>query len=111
VSISFAVQPKPERLAQAFLIAEGFIGGGNILYADGLSQRLEHVNQDIQGATVLGKDSIATSIEERPLAPRSNCAVTGLYFYDNDVVEIAKPIGGLNVSTQHTIAYGGYGGV
>lgn len=63
------------------------------------------------GVVVFGKDGIATSIEERLLAPRSNCAVTGLYFYDNDVVEIAKPIGGLNVSTQHAIANGGYGGV
>ena len=115
ISLQYAEQPKPEGLAQAFIIGEEFIGndpctlilGDNIFYAQGLSSRLEHVSQKQRGATVFGysvndperygvvafdERGRATSIEEKPENPKSNYAVTGLYFYDNDVVEIAKNI-------------------
>jgi len=115
IHLQYAIQPSPDGLAQAFIIGETFIGhdavtlvlGDNIFYADGLPARLRHVGQQDKGATVFGywvndperygvvafdTDGKATSIEEKPSQPTSNYAVTGLYFYDNDVVEIAKSI-------------------
>jgi len=115
INLQYAIQPSPDGLAQAFIIGEEFIGsdtvtlvlGDNIFYADGLPDRLQHVSQQEKGATVFGywvsdperygvvafnEEGIATSIEEKPQAPKSNFAVTGLYFYDNDVVDIAKSI-------------------
>ena len=115
ICLEYAVQPHPGGLAQAFIIGEKFIGrdpvtlilGDNIFYAEGLSQRLQVIAGQDQGATVFGyyvKDPqrygvvefdtqhVVKSIEEKPVRPKSNFAVTGLYFYDNDVVEIAKTI-------------------
>ncbi|EFS00583.1 glucose-1-phosphate thymidylyltransferase RfbA [Listeria seeligeri] len=115
INISYAVQEKPEGLAQAFIIAEDFIGddsvslilGDNIYYGQGLSKMLQRASAKQTGATVFGyhvndperfgvvefDDSMkAISIEEKPTDPKSNYAVTGLYFYDNRVVEIAKNI-------------------
>ena len=115
ISLSYAVQPSPDGLAQAFIIGEEFIAedtvtlilGDNIFYAEGLAERLQNVTSQTQGATVFGyyvddperygvvdfdPDGHALSIEEKPANPASNYAVTGLYFYDNDVVEIAKTI-------------------
>ncbi len=115
VNIQYAVQPRPEGLAQAFIIGEEFIGnsavtlvlGDNIFYARGFSTRLETIAAKTRGATVFGyfvqdpqrygvvtfdEQGRATSIEEKPQNPKSNYAVTGLYFYDNDVVEIARSI-------------------
>ena len=115
VHFEYAVQPKPDGLAQAFLIGEGFIGkdnvslvlGDNIFYGAGLRNRVLQAAGQERGATVFGyyvKDPErfgvvefdsqfhALSIEEKPKKPRSNYAVTGLYFYDNRVVEIAKGI-------------------
>ncbi|MBC1444849.1 glucose-1-phosphate thymidylyltransferase RfbA [Listeria seeligeri] len=115
INISYAVQEKPEGLAQAFIIAEDFIGddsvslilGDNIYYGQGLSKMLQRASAKPTGATVFGyhvndperfgvvefDDSMkAISIEEKPTNPKSNYAVTGLYFYDNRVVEIAKNI-------------------
>ncbi|MBC1421756.1 glucose-1-phosphate thymidylyltransferase RfbA [Listeria seeligeri] len=115
INISYAVQEKPEGLAQAFIIAEDFIGddsvslilGDNIYYGQGLSKMLQRASAKTTGATVFGyhvndperfgvvefDDSMkAISIEEKPTNPKSNYAVTGLYFYDNRVVEIAKNI-------------------
>ncbi|BDD00018.1 glucose-1-phosphate thymidylyltransferase RfbA [Persicobacter psychrovividus] len=110
----YAEQPKPEGLAQAFLIAEDFIGdddvalilGDNIFYGSGLSKLLQsntqpdggvvyayHVNDpERYGVVEFDKDQKAISIEEKPVAPKSNYAVPGLYFYDNSVVEIAKAV-------------------
>jgi glucose-1-phosphate thymidylyltransferase len=113
-SISYAVQPSPDGLAQAFIIGEEFIGkekvalilGDNIFYGSGLSQLLQS-NNDPEGGVIFAyqvhdperygvvefdKDFNALSIEEKPEKPKSNYAVPGLYFYDNDVVEIAKNI-------------------
>lgn len=113
--IEYKVQPKPEGLAQAFILGAEFIGndsvclvlGDNIYYGGGLSKMLQHAAQKEKGATVFGyhvndperfgvvdfdKDMNALSIEEKPEKPKSHYAVTGLYFYDNDVVEIAKNI-------------------
>jgi glucose-1-phosphate thymidylyltransferase len=113
--ISYAVQPSPDGLAQAFLIGEEFIGhdrvslvlGDNIFYGPGFSPKLREAVGRTRGATVFGyqvKDPErfgvvefdarmrAISIEEKPTQPRSRFAVTGLYFYDNDVVEIAKRV-------------------
>lgn len=118
INISYAVQPSPDGLAQAFIIGEEFIGdddvclvlGDNIFYGQGFTPKLVHALDNAkngQGATVFGyqvKDperfgvvefdekQKAVSIEEKPVRPKSNYAVTGLYFYDNDVVEIAKSI-------------------
>lgn len=110
----FAVQPKPEGLAQAFIIGEEFIGddkvalilGDNIFYGTGLQEVLKahtdpeggvvfayHVNDPQRyGVVEFDKDKKAISIEEKPENPKSNFAVPGLYFYDNDVIEIAKGI-------------------
>ncbi|EAG9465764.1 glucose-1-phosphate thymidylyltransferase [Listeria monocytogenes] len=115
INISYAVQEKPEGLAQAFIIAEDFIGddsvslilGDNIYYGQGLSKMLQRAFAKKAGATVFGyhvndperfgvvefdESMKAISIEEKPTEPKSNYAVTGLYFYDNRVVEIAKSI-------------------
>lgn len=115
ISLSYAVQPSPDGLAQAFIIGEDFIGddsvalilGDNIYHGPGLSAMLQRAAAKESGATVFGyqvKDPErfgvvefddkmnAISIEEKPEHPKSNYAVTGLYFYDNDVIEIAKNI-------------------
>ncbi len=115
LNIQYAIQAKPEGLAQAFIIAEEFVGndavtlilGDNIYYGEGLSQRLLALSKQNSGATVFGyyvrdperygvvefdENGMALSIEEKPENPKSNYAVTGLYFYDNDVLEIAKNI-------------------
>lgn len=115
IHLSYAIQPKPEGLAQAFLIGERFIGydsvclvlGDNIFYGQGFSPKLRQASRRKRGATVFGyqvKDPErfgvvefdnqrrAISIEEKPQNPRSHYAVTGLYFYDNDVIEIAKQV-------------------
>jgi len=107
ISLSYAVQPSPDGLAQAFIIGEDFIGdvGDNIFHGNGLSAMLQRAEAKEKGATVFGyqvkdperfgvvefDDNMnAISIEEKPEHPKSNFAVTGLYFYDNDVVEIAN---------------------
>lgn len=115
VKLTYAEQPRPDGLAQAFVIGEEFIGkdpcclilGDNIFYGQHFSDNLRSASAQQQGATVFGyhvsdperfgvvefdKNGRALSIEEKPLKPKSNYAVTGLYFYDNDVVEIAKSI-------------------
>lgn len=115
LSIDYAVQPSPDGLAQAFIIGEKFIGndpvtlilGDNIFYAEGLSSRLQTIADQDKGATIFGyyvkdpqrygvagfdENGIVTSLEEKPANPKSNYAVTGLYFYDNDVINIAKQI-------------------
>jgi glucose-1-phosphate thymidylyltransferase len=115
LNLQYAEQPNPGGLAQAFLIGESFVGNGlsslvlgdNIFYGQNLSQSLQNANQQTAGATVfayhvsdperygvvvLDENGKATEIEEKPKVPRSNFAVTGLYFYDQDVVEIAKSI-------------------
>lgn len=115
LTIEYAVQPSPDGLAQAFLIGDDFIGdsnvvlvlGDNIFYGQSFSNNLKAAVSKESGATIFGYhvkdperfgvvefDSNGTviSIDEKPLTPKSNYAVTGLYFYDNDVVEIAKSI-------------------
>ncbi|MCM8527339.1 MAG: glucose-1-phosphate thymidylyltransferase RfbA [Lentisphaeraceae bacterium] len=115
VNIQYAVQPSPDGLAQAFIIGEEFIGndscslvlGDNIFYGENFPNVLNEVNKQTVGATVFAyyvrdperygvvdfdKSGKALSIEEKPENPKSNYSVTGLYFYDNDVVEIAKGI-------------------
>lgn len=115
VNMSYAVQPSPDGLAQAFIIGEEFIGddsvclvlGDNIFYGQSFSNQLQRAVSRDQGATVFGymvKDperfgvvefdstGKVLSIEEKPEVAKSNFAVTGLYFYDNDVIEIAKSV-------------------
>ena len=115
ISIEYAVQPSPDGLAQAFIIGEEFIGksnvalvlGDNIFYGQHFSTNLSTAANNIKGATVFGyhvkdpgrfgvvefdKDGNVLSIEEKPVHPKSNYAITGLYFYDNDVIDIAKSI-------------------
>lgn len=115
VSLSYEIQPSPDGLAQAFIIGEEFIGndsvclvlGDNIFYGQGFSPKLKQAAARTSGATVFGyqvkdperfgvvafdENNKAISIEEKPEQPKSNYAVTGLYFYDNDVVEIAKQV-------------------
>ncbi len=115
IQLSYAEQPSPDGLAQAFLIGEGFIGtdsvclilGDNIFYGQGFRPMLQSAANRSHGATVFGyhvKDPErfgvvefdanrrAVSIEEKPQKPRSHFAVTGLYFYDNDVIEISRQV-------------------
>jgi glucose-1-phosphate thymidylyltransferase len=115
ISLQYEVQPRPEGLAQAFIIGESFIGadpvclilGDNIFFGHGLPEQLQHAFAKEKGATIFGyyvknprhygvinfdADGRILDIEEKPRKPKSNVAVTGLYFYDNDVVEIAKSI-------------------
>lgn len=115
LSIEYAVQPSPDGLAQAFIIGEDFIGdsnvalvlGDNIFYGQHFSDNLKASKSKASGATIFGyhvkdperfgvvdfdNDGKVLSIEEKPVTPKSNYAVTGLYFYDNDVVKIAKSI-------------------
>ena len=115
LTLEYAEQPKPDGLAQAFLIGEKFIGESdvclilwdNIFYGQGFTAMLSEVNKRQEGATVFGyfvndperfgvvefdDNGKAVSIEEKPTKPKSNYAVTGLYFYDNSVIEIAKKI-------------------
>ncbi len=115
INITYAEQPSPDGLAQAFIIGDEFIGddnvclvlGDNIFYGQGFTQKLLSAARRSKGATVFGyqvkdpqrfgviefdKQMRALSIEEKPAHPKSSYAVTGLYFYDNEVVEIAKTI-------------------
>jgi glucose-1-phosphate thymidylyltransferase len=115
IHLSYAIQPSPDGLAQAFIIGEHFIGnapsalvlGDNIFYGHDFQQLLGSADQQSQGATVFAyhvkdperygvvafdKEGIANSIEEKPQNPKSNYAVTGLYFYDQQVVDIAKAV-------------------
>lgn len=115
VAISYKVQPSPDGLAQAFILGEDFIGqdsvclvlGDNIFYGPNFSPKLKTAAAITRGATVFGyqvkdperfgvvafdENKRAISIEEKPASPKSNYAVTGLYFYDNDVIEIAKSV-------------------
>jgi len=115
INIQYTLQPSPDGLAQAFLLGETFIGrdpaclilGDNIFYGSGLSNKLRRAAQRTEGASVFAyyvqdperygvvefdNEGRAIGIEEKPTQPRSNYAVTGLYFYDNEVVSIAKNI-------------------
>jgi len=115
ISISYAVQPYPGGLAQAFLVGEEFIAGeacalvlgDNIFYGSDLAQAVQRAAKQTEGATVFayyvrhpqrygvvefGRDGKAISLEEKPAEPRSNYAVTGLYFYDETIVDVAKSI-------------------
>ncbi|ELB2734425.1 TPA: glucose-1-phosphate thymidylyltransferase RfbA [Vibrio alginolyticus] len=115
IELKYAVQPTPDGLAQAFIIGEEFIGedscclvlGDNIFWGQGFTPKLLNAARQAKGATVFGykvhdperfgvvefdKNMKAVSIEEKPERPKSDFAVTGLYFYDNNVVEIAKQI-------------------
>jgi glucose-1-phosphate thymidylyltransferase len=112
IKIEYAVQPEPEGLAQAFIIGKDFLGGApsclvlgdNIFYGVGLTERLKRASMQQHGATVFGywvkdperygvaefnQDGQVIGIEEKPTSPKSNYAVTGLYFYDNRVCELA----------------------
>lgn len=115
VDIEYAIQPSPDGLAQAFLIGENFIGdsnvalvlGDNIFYGQNFTENLKAATSKGSGASIFGyhvkdperfgvvefdENGKVTSIEEKPKNPKSNFAITGLYFYDNDVIEIAKSI-------------------
>ena len=115
INISYTVQPSPDGLAQAFILGEEFIGsspaslvlGDNIFYGGGFSQKLTSAASRDTGASVFAyyvqdperygvvsfdQDGVAQNIEEKPANPRSHYAVTGLYFYDNDVIDIAKAV-------------------
>ena len=115
VSFTYAVQPSPDGLAQAFIIGEQFIGnnnvclmlGDNIYYGEGLSKKLRNACQQTTGATIFGyyvtdpqrygvvsfdRTGKVLDIEEKPQSPKSAYAVTGLYFYDNQVIDIAKSV-------------------
>ena len=115
INLDYAIQPSPDGLAQAFIIGENFIGkdsvclalGDNIFYGQGLTSLLQQAALKPNGATIFGyqvqdperfgivefdKQDKVVSIEEKPKNPKSNFAVTGLYFYDNDVVQISKSI-------------------
>lgn len=115
LNLQYAVQAKPEGLAQAFTIGKNFIGnspsalvlGDNIFYGHDLVKLLDHASSQSKGATVFAyhvldperygvigfdKSGVATSIEEKPAHPQSNYAVTGLYFYDNQVIDIASSL-------------------
>ena len=115
LNLSYKVQPSPDGLAQAFILGEEFIGkdnvamvlGDNIFYGQGLNQKLKEAVNNKNGATIFGyyvedperfgivefdKNGKAISIEEKPEKPKSNYCVTGLYFYDNRVVEFAKSL-------------------
>ena len=115
VRLQYAIQPSPDGLAQAFIIGEEFIGdsnvclvlGDNIFYGQGFTPMLKQAVARQKGATVFGyqvkdperfgvvefdEQKRAISLEEKPKQPKSNFAVTGLYFYDNDVIQIAKEV-------------------
>ncbi|OTG85180.1 glucose-1-phosphate thymidylyltransferase [Acinetobacter sp. ANC 4648] len=115
IELSYAVQPSPDGLAQAFILGENFIGksnvclvlGDNIFYGQGFTSMLRQAVTRQKGATVFGyqvkdperfgvvefdEQKCAISLEEKPKQPKSNFAVTGLYFYDNDVIQIAKQV-------------------
>ncbi|MCA6954958.1 glucose-1-phosphate thymidylyltransferase RfbA [Pectobacterium polaris] len=115
IELSYAIQPSPDGLAQAFIIGEEFINGercalvlgDNIYFGQSFGKKLEAVAAKEEGATVFGyqvtdperfgvvdfdQDFKALSIEEKPVKPKSNWAVTGLYFYDNNIVEMAKQV-------------------
>ncbi|WP_241640470.1 glucose-1-phosphate thymidylyltransferase RfbA [Rosenbergiella epipactidis] len=115
IEFSYAIQPSPDGLAQAFIIGEEFINGDscalvlgdNIYFGESFGKKLENVVQRSEGATVFGyqvldperfgvvefdENNRAISLEEKPEQPKSNWAVTGLYFYDKDVVEMAKQV-------------------
>jgi len=115
IELTYAIQPSPDGLAQAFIIGEDFIGqsnvclvlGDNIFYGQGFTPMLKQAIARQQGATVFGyqvkdperfgvvefdQNKCAISLEEKPKHPKSNFAVTGLYFYDNNVIQIAKQV-------------------
>ncbi|ENA4061156.1 glucose-1-phosphate thymidylyltransferase RfbA, partial [Escherichia coli] len=115
INITYAIQPSPDGLAQAFIIGENFIGndtvclvlGDNIFFGQGFTPKIRDAAKRTSGATVFGyqvmdperfgvvefdRNFKALSIEEKPANPKSNWAVTGLYFYDNNVIDIAKSI-------------------
>jgi glucose-1-phosphate thymidylyltransferase len=115
IELAYAVQPRPEGLAQALIIGAPFLGGqpaclilgDNIFYGHGLAGKLQHAAAQERGATVFGyfvrnpgaygvvsfdRSGVVDDIQEKPAEPKSNYAVTGLYFYDADVVEIAKNV-------------------